>query len=124
TLKLAGDGAADWMSVQVGDGKVWFNGTGMSAAQSKLVSQVSAIDVSGEGGNDNINVLQTAAFVKPINIYGKDGNDTINIDLRADGSAKYSADGGNGSDSVNVPNWMPVGSGGFPSTFWTNAESR
>jgi len=97
----------------------------MPGAQSKLVSQVSAIDMSGGGGNDNINVLQTAPFAnKPIRIYGNDGDDTINLDLRADGSAEYSAEGGNGWDTVNVPNWMPVGPGGFPYSLWTNAESR
>jgi hypothetical protein len=125
TLKMAGNSASDWMSVEIAtDGRVWFNGTGMSGAQNKPASQVSAIDISGEGGNDNINVLQNADFRKPISIYGKDGNDTIRIDLRADGSAKYSVDGGNGLDSVTVPNWMPVGSSGFPSSFWTNVESR
>ena len=70
TLKMADDAASDWMSVQItGDGRVWFNGSGMPSAQSLPVSQVTAIDIAGGVGNDNINVLQTAPFVnKPIRI--------------------------------------------------------
>ena len=124
TLKIAGDAAADWISVVIVDDKVWFNGTGMGSSQYKLQSQVSGIDISGEGGNDTINVLQSTKFLKPIRIFGKDGNDTIKLDVSVDGSARYSVDGGNNSDTLNVPRWMPVGTSGFPSSVWSNVEIR
>src|SRR5262245_60899482 len=52
TLKLVGDDTADWLSVEIADSQVWFNGTGMSGPQSKPASQISAIDIGGRGGGD------------------------------------------------------------------------
>lgn len=122
TLKIIGDGAEDWISIALSGNQVQFNGTGMPAPQSKMASQIGEIDIQSGAGNDSINISQTAAFLKPINVFGGDGYDHITIDLRCDGSARYTVDGGTGTDTVIAPGWMPVGWGGFPNSFWTNAE--
>ena len=93
------------------------NATGQSQLSIPL-SKVKGIDLGGRGGNDTIEITQSAAFRGPIRAFGEDGDDRIIVKLFTNQSANITVDGGKGRDTCDIPDLQ-----GKAGTFWTNAES-
>jgi hypothetical protein len=130
TLKLVGDGANDWIAVNVSKTTVYFSGTNLKNSSGTPVpggntsmpaANVAAIDMSGgnptRSGIDTLEFTQSGDFQKPVRMYGQDGNDTFRVTFNSGKQAQVSADGGTGNDTANVPANIGTGS------FWTNAEN-